>query len=89
MLARAECCGVVLPHVCWPLVAVHFVVEPAGVADRAAVVVPPPQRGLGGLAVGAPRVRPDQQLAAVILTKYFKCKFLKSQVFLVKIQDRK
>ena len=62
---------VVLPHVCWPLVAVHLEVEPAGVTDRGAQRVPPPQRGLRGLAVGAPSVRVDQQLPAVGLRKYF------------------
>ncbi len=31
----------------------QFVVEAAGVADGLAVLVPPPQRGLGRLAVGA------------------------------------
>ena len=71
VLIAVQYCLMLLPHVSWPLVAVHFEVEPAGIAHRAAVVVPPPQRGLGSLAVGAPRVRPDQHLAAVILRKYF------------------
>ena len=58
-----------LPHVCWSLVPVHFEVEPAGVTYRAPLVVSPPQGRLRGLAVGAPRVRPNQHLAAVILRK--------------------
>ena len=69
MLIVSSCQDGVLPHVCWSLVTVHLEVQPAGVADRGAQGVPPPQRGLRGLAVGAPRVRPDQHLAAVILTK--------------------
>ena len=32
---------------------VHLEVETAGVTDRLPVVVPPPERGLGGVAVGA------------------------------------
>ena len=66
-----------LPHVCWSLVAVHLEVEPAGVTHRPAQVVSPPEGRLGGLAVGAARVRPDHHLAAVILTKYFNQGLLK------------
>ena len=43
----------VLPHRHRPVDPVQLEVETAGIADRLPVVVPPPERGLGGVAVGA------------------------------------
>ena len=43
----------VLPHGHGPVDPVQLEVETAGVTDRLPVVVPPPERGLGGVAVGA------------------------------------
>ena len=39
----------------------QFVVETAGVADGLPVLVPPPERGGGGLAVGAARPLPPRR----------------------------
>ena len=43
----------VFPHGHRPVDPVQFEVETAGVTDWLPVVVPPPERGLGGVAVGA------------------------------------
>ena len=43
----------VFPHGHGPVHPVEFEVETAGVADGLPVVVPPPERCLGGVAVGA------------------------------------
>ena len=58
---------IVLPHVGWSLVSVHLVVETAGVADRGPGVVPPPEAGGVGLAVGADRVPRDRHLPGHLL----------------------
>ena len=49
--------------------AVHLDVEAARIAHRGPGAVPPPQAGAGRVAVAAPRVRPDQQLAARVLNR--------------------
>ena len=43
----------VFPHGHRPVDPVQFEVEAAGITDRLPVVVPPPERGLGGVTVGA------------------------------------
>ncbi len=55
----------VLPHLRGPLDAVELDVEAAGVADRVAVLVAPPQRGRLRVAVGAPSLR--AQAGAAVL----------------------
>ena len=53
---------------------VHLEVETAGVTDRGATGVPPPETRLVGLAVGADCVRSDQHLPVVRLDmKDMKC----------------
>ena len=56
-----------LPHVGGPGVSMHLDIEATRITHRGPGTVPPPQAGAGCVAVAAPGVGPNQELAARVL----------------------